>query len=123
MSRTPNGLAALLVPVDGEIRDVVIRNHGDSHLESLYELVGCTDIEHVRAPGCSLWIDGEGAICSPPKLPNRRIDALLQRPDGWSIRGDVLVAGEVGPDGATRGLTAARAAELRAWFAAAGLDG
>lgn len=104
---------ALLVPVAGPIRDVVVADRDDSGLADLYRLIGCDYVEHVRGPGCSLWVDEEGAVSDPPRPPNPRIDQLLRRTDGWSIRGDVVITGRVREDGDIRALTADEAAQLR----------
>lgn len=111
---TVEGYRALLVPVDGPIREIVIADRGDHGLADMRARIGCDWVEHVNGPGCSLWVDEEGAVCRPPRDPNPRIDALLRRSDGWSIRGDVLITGVCSPSGDTDSLPAADVPRLLA---------
>jgi hypothetical protein len=111
---TVEGYRALLVPADTTeiVREIVIADGGDHGLTDLRKRIGCSYIEHVRGPGCSLWVDEEGAL-TPRRPSNPRIDALLMRSDGWSIRGDVVITGTAGPEGETGSLPADDAARLQ----------
>lgn len=111
---TTEGYRALLVPADPglPVRDIVIADTGDSGLADLRRRIRCHYIEHLTGPGCALWIDEEGAISDPPQRPNLRIDRLLMRSDGWSIRGNVVITGRTTADGETCSLPAEDAARL-----------
>ncbi|OJY47635.1 DUF3846 domain-containing protein [Pseudonocardia sp. 73-21] len=114
MTATTAGYRALLVPaaLDQPIRDIVIADNGDDGLADLRRHINCNYIEHVTGPRCSLWVDEEGAISAPPRPSNPRIDRLLHRTDGWSIRGNVVITGRTTADGETGSLPAEDAARL-----------
>lgn len=111
---TTEGYRALLVPADPalSVREIVIADSGDDGLADLRRQIDCKYIEHVTGPRCSLWVDEEGAVSDPPQRPNARIDELLMRSDGWSIRGNVVITGRTRPDGSTGSLPAEDAARL-----------
>ncbi|TAK32297.1 MAG: hypothetical protein EPO40_02940 [Myxococcaceae bacterium] len=111
---TTEGYRALLVPADPDlpVHEIVIADTGDSGLADLRRRIDCNYVEHVTGPSCSLWVDEEGAVSDPPQRPNPRVDRLLMRSDGWSIRGNVVITGRTRPDGSTGSLPAEDAARL-----------
>lgn len=97
MSAQP--VSALRIGVDGEVDDVVVGVEDDSHLRSLYALIGCRTVDVVQATAeLDVWVDDEGMFSAPVNVPASfvlsRFGQVFQ-----SYHGTVVVTGGVGPDG------------------------
>lgn len=98
--KTVEGLRALVVPIAGELRDVVLTWRDGGYFDDIRRHAGAAvRVRHVRGPvGVSLWLDYHGIEARPPRPPNVRIGEFLLSNEGWSVRSDVVITGAAGPD-------------------------
>lgn len=113
-TETRTGWRALLVPVDGPIRDVTISSASDG-LPDLQRLTGAHYVEVIHGPAdVDVWIDDEGAITNPPRPVNPRLTAWAARRDNWPLRGDAVITGPADDAGDITSLSPEAAEQLRA---------
>lgn len=69
----------LLIAETGEIRDVKPAKGKKLTLKEMYDLIGCTTVEHLQlAKGVHLWLDEEGRLVDTPVL-NRIATLYVQK--------------------------------------------
>lgn len=103
---------AVVIPVDGDIRQVEWPESDTDHLTTMYREIGCSTVElvNLRDFGLHMWADEEGLFKHEPRL-NYRASALAQR----QIVGTVLLtAYSEGPK--SPGLSTDAATKLREMF-------